>query len=113
MKGSSLNSADEAGKCVSVWSHAEHTGRLSELQKPRDAEDLSAGELRLQEAKSHHSALPIPERDATQDEVDKERNREKAARSEYEANEAEIQRARGRLEQVVSDGILSPRARLG
>jgi uncharacterized protein YhaN len=32
--------------------------------------------------------------------VDVERNREKAARFEYEANEAEIQRAHGRLEQV-------------
>jgi hypothetical protein len=85
---------------TAITNHAEHTGRLAELRKRRDAEDLAAAELRLQEAKSHHAALPIPERNATQDEVDRERNREKAARSEYEANEAEIQRARGRLEQV-------------
>jgi hypothetical protein len=85
---------------TAITSQAEHTGRLAELRKRRDAEDLSAAELRLQEAKSHHAALPIPERNVTQDEVDAERNREKGARSEYEANEAEIQRARGRLEQV-------------
>ena len=85
---------------TAITSHAAHTGRLAELRKRRDAEDLSAAELRLQEAKSHHAALPIPERNVTQDEVDAERNREKGARSEYEANEAEIQRARGRLEQV-------------
>jgi len=85
---------------TAITGQAEHTGRLAELQKRRDAEDLSAAELRLQEAKSHHAALPIPERNATQDEVDMERNREKTARSEYEANESEIQRARGRLEQV-------------
>lgn len=85
---------------TAITSHAAHTGRLGELRKRRDAEDLSAAELRLQEAQSHYSSLPIPERDVTQDEVDKERNREKAARSDYEANEAEIQRARGRLEQV-------------
>jgi len=85
---------------TAITGQAEHTGRLAELQKRRDAEDLSAAELRLQEAKSHHAALPVPERNATQDEVDMERNREKTARSEYEANESEIQRARGRLEQV-------------
>jgi hypothetical protein len=85
---------------TAITSHAEHTGRLGELRKRREAEDLPAAELRLQKAKSHQAALPIPERNVTQDEVDVERNREKAARSEYEANEAEIQRARGRLEQV-------------
>ncbi len=85
---------------TAITNHAAHSGRLSELRKRRDAEDLSAAELRLQQAKSHYTALPIPERNATQGEVDMEKNREKAARSDYEANEAEIQRARGRLEQV-------------
>ena len=85
---------------TAITGHAEHTGRLAELRRRRDTEDLSAAQFRLQEAKSHHAALPIPERNVTQDEVDAERNREKAARSQYEANEAEIQRARGRLEQV-------------
>ena len=85
---------------TAITSHAEHTGRLAELRKRRDAEDLSAAELRLQEAKSHHASLPMPERNVTQDEVETETNREKTTRSEYEANEAEIQRARGRLEQV-------------
>jgi hypothetical protein len=85
---------------TAITTHAAHTGRIGELRRRRDAEDLSAAELRLQGEKSHHAALPIPERNVTQDEVDTERNREKAARSDYEANEAEIQRARGRLEQV-------------
>jgi hypothetical protein len=85
---------------TAITNHAAHTGRLAELRKRRDAEDLSAAELRLQGAKSHYAGLPIPERNATQNEVDTERNRERAAQSDYEANEAEIHRARGRLEQV-------------
>ncbi|HLJ89957.1 MAG TPA: AAA family ATPase [Candidatus Angelobacter sp.] len=85
---------------TAITNHARHTGQLAELQKRRDAEDLSAAELRLEGATSHYAGLPIPERNATQDEVDAERTREKEAQFDYEANEAEIQRARGRLEQV-------------
>jgi len=85
---------------TAITGQAEHTGRLAELQKRRDAEDLSAAELRLQ--RQNLATLPCPYPSATRlkDEVDMERNREKTARSEYEANESEIQRARGRLEQV-------------
>jgi len=85
---------------TAITRHAEHTGRLAELRKRRDTEDLSAAELRLQEAKSHHAALPIPERNVNQDEVDAAKKLAQGARSDYEANEAEIQRARGRLDQV-------------
>jgi DNA repair exonuclease SbcCD ATPase subunit len=85
---------------TAITRHAEHTGRLAELRKRRDTEDLSAAELRLQEAKSHHAALPIPERNVNQDEVDAAKKLAQDARSDHEANEAEIQRARGRLEQV-------------
>jgi hypothetical protein len=63
---------------TAITSHAAHTGRVADLRKRRDAKDLSAAEFRLQEAESHHAALPIPERNVTQDELDVERNREKA-----------------------------------
>lgn len=85
---------------TAITGHAEHTGRLAELRKRRDTEDLSAAQFRLQEAKSHHAALPIPERNVNQDQVDAAKKLAQSARSDYEANEAEIQRARGRLEQV-------------
>lgn len=85
---------------AAITSHAEHVGRLGELRKRRDAEDLQAAEARLHEAEARHSALPSPERDVTQDEVDAAKNDELTARSEFEANEREIQRAHGALQQV-------------
>jgi AAA domain len=85
---------------TAITSHAEHTGRLAELRKRRDTEDLSAAQFRLQEVRSHYTTLPIPERSVNQDQVDAATQLAQAARSDYEANEAEIQRARGRLEQV-------------
>jgi hypothetical protein len=85
---------------TAITNHAEHTGGLAGLRKRSDAEDLSVAELRLQTAKSHHDALPIPERNVNQDEVDAARKLAEGARFDNETNEAEIQRARGRLEQV-------------
>ena len=85
---------------TAITHRAEHTGGLAELRKRRDAEDLPAAKLRLQTTKSQHDALPIPERNVNQDEVDSARKLAVGARLDYDANEAEIQRARGRLEQV-------------
>lgn len=85
---------------TAITNHAEHAGRLAELRKRRDTEDLPTAEVRLQEARSNQDALPIPERNVNQDEVDAARKLAEGARFDYEANEAEIQRARGRLEQV-------------
>lgn len=85
---------------TAITNHAEHTGGLAGLRKRRDAEDLPAAELRLQTAKSHHNALAIPERIVSQDELHAARKLAEGARVDNETNDAEIQRARGRLEQV-------------
>jgi hypothetical protein len=100
--GAAKSGADTAQHNLTdaIASQAEHAGRLSELRKRREAEDLAAGELRLQEAKARHDTLPVPARNVTEDELHAGRSLERSARSEYEANELEIQRAHGRLEQV-------------
>jgi len=85
---------------AAITSHAEHGGRLVELRRLRDAEDLVAAETRLREATERHSALPVPDRDVTKDEVNAAKKVEARVRLELEANEREIQRAHGALEQV-------------
>jgi len=49
--------------------HATVHGRLVELRKQRDAENLAAAETRLQGATEHHAALPVPDRIVTDDEL--------------------------------------------
>ena len=49
--------------------HASQHGRLIELRKQRDAENLAAAETRLHEATERHAALPVPDRIVTDDEV--------------------------------------------
>jgi len=79
---------------------AGHSGRLGELRKQRDAEDLLASERRLREATDRHAALPVPERNVTKDEVSAAKNVEDSVRSELESTERDIHRAHGALEQV-------------
>jgi hypothetical protein len=85
---------------ATITNHAEHVGRLAELQRRRDAENLQEAEANLREAKARRDALPFPERNVTQDEVNSAKADERSARSEFEANEREIQRAHGALQQV-------------
>jgi energy-coupling factor transporter ATP-binding protein EcfA2 len=85
---------------MAITSHAEHVGRLAELRKQCDAEDLVASETRLREATERHAALPIPERNVTRDEVNVAKNVVAGVRLELDANERDIQRAHGGLEQV-------------
>ncbi|MGA8440917.1 MAG: hypothetical protein WB762_14455 [Candidatus Sulfotelmatobacter sp.] len=62
----------EAGQeklTAAIASHAQHGGRLVELLRLRDGEDLGAAETRLRDATEHHAALPVPDRDVTKDEV--------------------------------------------
>ena len=47
---------------AAIASHAQHRGRLVELRRLRDAEDLAAAETRLGEATERHAALPVPSR---------------------------------------------------
>lgn len=80
--------------------HAEEQGRLVELRKQRDAEDLAAAEIKLREATEAHAALPIPERLVSEEEVTGARNAAATVKLELEGIERDIQRAHGALEQV-------------
>jgi chromosome segregation ATPase len=80
--------------------HASAHGRLIELRKNRDAENLAASEVRFQQAKEQHAALPVPDRIVTEEEVSTARNAAACVKSDIEGIERDIQRAHGALEQV-------------
>lgn len=80
--------------------HAEEQGRLDELRKQRDAENMAAAEIKLREATEAHAALPIPERLVSEEEVASARNAAATLKLELEGIERDIQRAHGALEQV-------------
>ena len=80
--------------------HASAHGRLIELRKKRDAEDLAAAEARLRDATERHAALPVPDRIVTDGEVNSARNAAAGLKADLEGIEASIQRAHGALEQV-------------
>ena len=83
-----------------MTTRAAQLGRLVELKKLRDAEDLGAAEAKLHEVTERCSALPVPERNVTRDEVTAAKNAEGAVRLELEGIDREIHRAHGALEQV-------------
>jgi hypothetical protein len=80
--------------------HAAEHGRLAELRKQRDAENLGTAEVRLQEAIASHAALPVPARIVGDEEVSAARNFAAVIRLELEGIERDILRAHGALEQV-------------
>jgi DNA repair exonuclease SbcCD ATPase subunit len=80
--------------------HAEEQGRLVELRKQRDAENMAAAEIKLREATEAHAVLPIPERLVSEEEVTGARNAAATVKLELEGIERDIQRAHGALEQV-------------
>jgi hypothetical protein len=80
--------------------HAAEQGRLVELRRHRDAENICAAEARLQEATASHAALPAPERAVSEDEVSGARSALTAIQLELEGIEREILRAHGALQQV-------------
>lgn len=81
-------------------SHAAEQGRLVELRKQRDAENMATVEVRLRDAIASHEALPVPERTVTDEEVSAAQNAAAALRLELEAIGQQILRAHGALEQV-------------
>lgn len=85
---------------TAMTDHASHDGRLIELRKMRDAENLAEAEARLRETTERHAALPVPARLVTNDEVAAAQNTAAGIRSDLEGIEREIQRAHGALEQV-------------
>jgi hypothetical protein len=92
--------AAQAQLTIAKTSQAAEHGRLVELRKQRDAENMDEAKGRLQEAIASHAALPVPERTVTDEEVSAARNAEAAIRSELEGIEHQILRAHGALEQV-------------
>ena len=80
--------------------HAAENGRLIELRKQCDAENLAAAETRLREATESHAVLPIPDRLVTEDELNSARNSMANIKLELEGIDRDIQRAHGALEQV-------------
>jgi DNA repair exonuclease SbcCD ATPase subunit len=90
----------QASLTEAMTTRAAHLGRLAELKRLRDAEDLGAAETKLREATERYSALPVPERNVTRDEVIAAKNAEGVVRLELESIDREIHRAHGALEQV-------------
>jgi hypothetical protein len=80
--------------------HAEEQGRLVELRKQRDAEDMVTAEARLQQAIAAHAALPVPEKLVSDDEVSAARSAAATIQAELGGIEREILKAHGALEQV-------------
>jgi DNA repair exonuclease SbcCD ATPase subunit len=80
--------------------HAAEHGRLVELRKQRDAENMAAAEARLQESIEFHAALPVPERVVSEEEVGAARNAATGIKVELDGIEREILEAQGALKQV-------------
>jgi hypothetical protein len=85
---------------TAMTDHALHDGRLIELRKLRDFENLADAERRLLETTESHAALPVPDRLVTNDEVSTAQNAAAGIRVDLEGIEREIHRAHGALEQV-------------
>jgi len=92
--------AAQAQLTTAKTNHAAEHGRLIELRKQRDAENLAAAENRLQEAINSHAALPVPDRLVSNDEVSAARTAAAGIKVELDGIERDIQRAHGALEQV-------------
>jgi DNA repair exonuclease SbcCD ATPase subunit len=80
--------------------HAAEQGRLVELRKQRDAENITAAEAQLQEAVASHAALPVPEREVSEEEVSAGRMAAAGVKAELDGIEREILEAQGALKQV-------------
>jgi len=80
--------------------HALQDGRLIELRKLRDAQNLAAAETWLHEATERHAALPVPDRIVSDDEVIAAQSTAAGMKLDLEGLERDIQRAHGALEQV-------------
>jgi hypothetical protein len=83
-----------------ITAHSLQVGRLEELRKLRDAQDLAAAESRLKSATDRRAAMPVPDRIVTEAEVEAARGAKTSAESGLEAIQREIDRTHGALEQV-------------
>ncbi len=83
-----------------ITAHSLQVGRLEELRKLRDAQDLAASESRLKSATDRRAAMPVPDLIVTEAEVESARGAKTSAESGLEAIQREIDRTHGALEQV-------------
>jgi hypothetical protein len=79
---------------------ASQNGRLMELRKLRDAENLTAAGDKLRQAIEHYDALPVPDQTVSNDEVAAAQRAVASLKSELDLIEGSIHRAHGALEQV-------------
>ena len=100
MKSGHFNLLRTVQLTTAKTNHAAEQGRLVELRKQRDAENMSTAEAWLQEAIASHAALPVPERVVSDEEVSAARTATAAIKLELEGIEHQILRAHGALEQV-------------
>jgi hypothetical protein len=83
-----------------IAEHASQTGRLEELRRLRDSQDLPGAEKRLREASDRLAVVPVPARMVSDTEVTEARNAEARAKSDLDWVVLDIQRTHGALEQV-------------
>jgi energy-coupling factor transporter ATP-binding protein EcfA2 len=83
-----------------ITAHALQVGRLEELRRSREAEDLATAESNLKSASDRQAALPVPERIVTEADLTVARDAKTTAESELSATQREIERTHGALEQV-------------
>ena len=92
--------AAQAARTKAIKDHASEEGRLAELRKLRDAEDLAAAERGLQEATQRHDALPVPERLIAPDELAAAGEALERSRQDLKNLDRDIHITQGRLQQV-------------
>jgi DNA repair exonuclease SbcCD ATPase subunit len=83
-----------------ITAHALEVGRLKELRRLREAQDLAAAESKLKSATDRQAAMPVPERIVTEADLTAARDAKTTAESELRAIQREIERTHGALEQV-------------
>ena len=87
--------------------HALQDGRLIELRKRRDSENLAAAETKLQETTERHAALPVPDRIVTDEEVRAAQSAASGVKLELQGIESDIQEAHGALKQLAARWLVS------
>src|SRR5207237_5927599 len=93
-----------------VAAHSVQVGRLEELRRARAQENLAAVEEAVKTAQTRRTALPVPERHVTADEIAAAKEALERVRGELAHVEREIHRAHGALEQV-GGGVARERLR--
>jgi energy-coupling factor transporter ATP-binding protein EcfA2 len=83
-----------------ITARALQVGRLEELRRLRDAQDLATVETKLKNATDRLAAMPVPAQIVTESDLKAARDSKTSAESGLEAIQREIDRTHGALEQV-------------